>query len=164
MGAAQYLQVTPSFFFEAPNLQVEFLASEMVMVEMNAFLASKDGRAIIDAFPKIKSRETRRRIVKLVAELAVSLEGGRHTEVLGRSADTTSHSRAVFARQLTMFGQKALRRLRLAVTRQRRRGRAAKGTFTPEGARAPSSCQLVIATDFATASLPKAPHLIEAAI
>jgi len=71
MRAAQYLQVTPSYFFDAIYLPMN--GADASIAQVNEFVANKHGQALIRAFQRIKSKQTRRGIVDLVAELAGTL-------------------------------------------------------------------------------------------
>jgi transcriptional regulator with XRE-family HTH domain len=68
--AAQILRVNPSYFFENAGLPQEFTTDNKAVAQVTEFLGDKNALALVRAFQKIKSKETRRGIVNLVSELA----------------------------------------------------------------------------------------------
>jgi transcriptional regulator with XRE-family HTH domain len=67
------LQVPISFFFEGTPEEPgrsKANGSDPVLIDINEFLASKEGLALVDAFVRIEQPSLRRRILKLVEEIA----------------------------------------------------------------------------------------------
>jgi transcriptional regulator with XRE-family HTH domain len=67
-----FLQVPASFFFEGiplPKQDTAVATEALSVVDINEFLASRDGLALTRAFMRIDDAKVRRRIVDLVEEI-----------------------------------------------------------------------------------------------